>query len=78
MENISAANVGKATAFEGAAWTGIENANRQDINITTGIQDSFSKGDFGLSTVAGGIFGGALGYGATRMFARSSPSVAGN
>jgi hypothetical protein len=76
LNNISAANVGKATAFEGAAWTGIENANRQDINITTGIQDSFSKGDFGLSTVAGGIFGGALGYGATRMFSRSSPSVA--
>ena len=76
LNNISAANVGKATAFEGAAWTGIENANRQDINITTGIQDSFSKGDFGLSTVAGGIFGGALGYGATRIFSRSSPSVA--
>jgi len=76
LNNISAANVGKATAFEGAAWSGIENANRQDINITTGIQDSFSKGDFGITTAAGGILGGALGYGATRMFSRSSPSVA--
>jgi len=76
LNNISASNTGKATAFEGAAWTGIENANRQDINITTGIQDSFSKGDFGLSVAAGGVFGGALGYGATRIFSRSSPSVA--
>ena len=76
LNNISASKVGAATAFEGAAWTGVENANRQDINITTGIQDAFSTGQFGLAVGIGGAFGGALGYGGTKLFSRRTPSVA--
>jgi len=76
LNNISASKVGAATAFEGAAWTGVENANRQDINIATGVQDAFSKGQFGLAVGTGAAFGGALGYGATKLFSRRTPSVA--
>ena len=62
LRNIAASNTAKAGAFEGAVWTGAENFARQDINISTGVQDVFSKGDFALSTGAGLVLGGGLGY----------------
>ena len=77
LRNIAAANTGKAAAFEGGAWTGIENYARQDKNISLGIQDSFSKGDFALATGAGLALGGGLGYGFGRVFS-STPSLIDN
>lgn len=74
VRNVAAANTGKAAAFEGGAWTGIENYYRQDKNISLGIQDAFSKGDFALSTGAGVVLGGALGYGLARTLG-STPRI---
>ena len=74
VRNVAAANTGKAAAFEGGAWTGIENYYRQDKNISLGIQDTFSKGDFALSTGAGVALGGSLGYGLTKAFG-STPRI---
>jgi len=68
IRNVAAANTGKAAAFEGGAWTGIENYYRQDKNISLGIQDTFSKGDFALSTGAGVVLGGGIGYGLSKAF----------
>jgi len=75
-DGISARAAGVAGAFEGGVWTGVENANRQDINITTGLQDAFSDGDFALSVGFGTVFGGGLGYGLTKMLSRGSTNVA--
>ena len=69
LHNISASNAGRAGAFEGAVWTGAENAARQDINISTEIQDAFSSGEFafstglglGLGAVGGHYLGGLFG-----------------
>lgn len=68
LNNVAASSTGTAAAFEGGAWTGIENFYRQDKNISLGIQDSFSKGDFALATGAGVVLGGGLGYGFGRVF----------
>jgi hypothetical protein len=62
LHNISASNGGRAGAFEGAIWTGTENAARQDINISTEIQDAFSGGDFALSTGLGFGLGAVAGH----------------
>ena len=69
LHNISASNAGRAGAFEGTVWTGAENSARQDINISTEIQDAFSGGDFalsaglgfGLGAVGGHFLGGLFG-----------------
>ena len=84
LNNIAAANAdslsptvtGVSAAFEGGIWTGVENANRQDINITTGLQDAFSDGDFALSVGLGIGLGGSLGYGASKLFSRRTTNVA--
>ena len=75
-DGVSARAMGVAGAFEGGVWTGIENANRQDINITTGLQDTFSMGDFALSVGIGTGLGGGAGYGLTKMLSRGSTNVA--
>ena len=62
LHNISASNAGRAGAFEGAVWTGAENAARQDINISTEIQDAFSSGEFAFSTGLGLGLGGVGGH----------------
>ena len=51
---------------EGGLWTGVDNYNRQNIEIATGMRNEFSNSDFGVSvgigSVAGGFFGKAFGY----------------
>lgn len=55
-------------AAEGAVWTGIEDYNRQNIEISTGLRNEFSYGDFalnvGIGTAIGTGVGGLLGLAA--------------
>lgn len=75
LRNIASTNAAKAGAFEGAVWTGAENIARQDKDISLGLQDAFSGGEFGLSTLSGTALGGGFGYGLSRFF-NGTPSRA--
>lgn len=75
LRNIATANAAKAGAFEGAVWTGVENVARQDKDISLGLQDAFSNGDFAVSTVAGGVLGAGAGAVLSRLF-NGTPSRA--
>lgn len=68
LRNIASTNAAAAGAFEGAVWTGAENIARQDKDISLGLQDAFSGGEFALSTLSGTALGGGLGYGLSRFF----------
>ena len=68
LRNIATANAAKTGAFEGTVWTGIENYARQDKDISLGLQDAFSNGDFALSTGAGGVLGAGAGIVLSRLF----------
>lgn len=75
LRNIASTNAAAAGAFEGAVWTGVENIARQDKDISLGLQDAFSGGEFGLSTLSGTVLGGGFGYGLSRFF-NGTPSRA--
>ena len=75
LRNIASTNAAAAGAFEGAVWTGAENIARQDKDISLGLQDAFSGGEFALSTLSGTALGGGLGYGLSRFF-NGTPSRA--
>ncbi len=67
MQTIKRMAVSPTTTgvVEGGLWTGVDNYNRQNIEIATGMRNEFSNSDFGISvgigTVAGGLFGKMFG-----------------
>ena len=50
-------------AAEGGVWTGVDNYNRQNIEIATGLRNEFSNRDLAISTGLGTAIGGAIGFG---------------
>ena len=50
-------------AAEGGVWTGVDNYNRQNIEIATGLRNEFSNRDLAISTGLGTTIGGAIGFG---------------
>src|SRR5210317_21235 len=51
---------------EGGVWGGVDDYNRQNIEVATGMRNEFSNSDFamsiGVGSLAGGLFGKAFGY----------------
>lgn len=55
-------------AVEGGVWTGVDNYNRQNIEIATGLRNEFSNRDLAISTGFGTTIGGAIGFGLGQLF----------
>ena len=68
MQTIKRMAVSPTTTgvVEGGVWAGVDNYNRQNIEIATGMRNEFSNSDFamasGIGSLAGGFFGKAFGY----------------
>jgi len=68
MQTIKRMAVSPTTTgvVEGGVWAGVDNYNRQNIEIATGMRNEFSNSDFamasGIGSLAGGVFGKAFGY----------------
>ena len=68
MQTIKRMAVSPTTTgvVEGGVWGGVDDYNRQNIEVATGMRNEFSNSDFamsiGVGSLAGGLFGKAFGY----------------